>query len=61
MYDMYRWDRPASATDDGTAVGTNHRSPASPARAGQTPAARAVQVALDRRDNGGDSSASRDQ
>ena len=35
--------------------------PARPARAGLAPAARAVQVALDRRDNGGDSSAARDQ
>ena len=32
-----------------------------PAHGGQTPGVRAVQVALDRRDNGGDSSASRDQ
>ena len=35
--------------------------PAGRARAGQAPGVRAVQVALDRRDNGGDSSAARDQ
>jgi hypothetical protein len=36
---------------------TAHRGPANPAG----PAAQAVQVALDRRDNGGDSGAPRDQ
>ena len=35
--------------------------PAGRARAKQAPGVRAVQVALDRRDNGGDSSAARDQ
>jgi len=44
--------------------GRGPRSGTDPARPGcatQTPAARAVQVALDRRDNGGDSSAALDQ
>jgi len=59
VYDMYQWDRPAAATNDG--AGANHRPPAKSVRARQKPGARAVQVALDRRDNGGDSGAARDQ
>jgi hypothetical protein len=61
VYDMYEWDR--LATDDGSrpAVGTNRRSGATPVRTRQAPGVRAVQVALDRRDNGGDSSTARDQ
>ena len=43
MYDMYPWDRNA-APDRGPAKPTD-------------PATRAVQVALDRRDNGGDAAA----
>lgn len=55
MYDMYHWDRSVPATED-----TGHTSPA-PARAGRpAAAAQAVQVALDRRDNGGDASDPRD-
>ena len=55
MYDMYHWDRSVPATED-----TGHASPA-PARAGRpAAAAQAVQVALDRRDNGGDASDPRD-
>ena len=46
MYDMYPWDKPA---DPG------RLTPANP-----EPAIQAVQVALDRRDNGGDA-ASRDR
>ena len=58
MYDMYKWDR--AATDD---AGTRRfkSDSARPARAKQAPGVRAVQVALDRRDNGGDSGAARDQ
>jgi hypothetical protein len=61
---MYHWDRSAPVTEDAetsrahaasNGAGTEH------ARAGQPPAARAVQVALDRRDNGGDFRDSRDQ
>jgi hypothetical protein len=56
VYDMYHWDRSVSATED-----TGESSPA-PARASRPAvAAQAVQVALDRRDNGGDASAPRDQ
>ena len=68
MYDMYYWDQPEppgpAAADQGQAA-TGARP------AGPHPAARpadpypgpvqAVQVALDRRDNGGDSGAPRDQ
>ena len=51
MYDMYHWDSSVQATED-----TGNTSPA-PARASRPPAAaQAVQVALDRRDNGGDAS-----
>jgi hypothetical protein len=62
VYDMYQFDCPASATDDGSRGRRFKTDPARSARAGQSPGARAVQVALDRRDNGGDSSAAaRDQ
>jgi len=68
VYDMYHWDRSAPATEDAADTGrarTSHRaaangSPKAHARAGRAPAAQAVQVALDRRDNGGDSRDSRD-
>ena len=56
MYDMYHWDSSVPATED-----TGNTSPA-PARASRPAAgAQAVQVALDRRDNGGDASDPRDQ
>jgi len=56
VYDMYHWDRSVPATED-----TGNTSPA-PARASRpAAAAQAVQVALDRRDNGGDASDPRDQ
>ena len=56
MYDMYHWDRSVPATED-----TGNTSPA-PARASRpAAAAQAVQVALDRRDNGGDARDPRDQ
>ncbi len=68
MYDMYHWDRSAPATEDAADTGrasTSHRAAANGsgtahARAGRPAAARAVQVALDRRDNGGDSRDSHD-
>jgi len=54
---MYHWDSSVPATED-----TGDASPAR-ARASSRPAAaaRAVQVALDRRDNGGDATGTRDQ
>ena len=56
MYDMYHWDRSVPATED-----TGNARP-DPARARRpAAAAQAVQVALDRRDNGGDASDPRDQ
>ncbi len=61
MYDMYSWDQPASPADEqADARPADKPAPAAPA----TPspherAARAVQVALDRRDNGGDATPGR--
>jgi len=56
VYDMYHWDRSVPATED-----TGNARP-DPARARRpAAAAQAVQVALDRRDNGGDASDPRDQ
>ena len=69
MYDMYYWDQ-AEPPPAAALTGTRHprrpaRRTAHPRRpAGATPhpgPVRAVQVALDRRDNGGDSGAPRDQ
>jgi hypothetical protein len=66
VYDMYYWDQPDQDALNGTkrpsrpVRGTRHpRRPAPGAH--PAAAAQAVQVALDRRDNGGDSSARRDQ
>ena len=72
MYDMYYWDQPGQDELNGAkrpsrpVRGTRHpRRPAHGAHRGAAgatgPAAQAVQVALDRRDNGGDSSVRRDQ
>ena len=69
MYDMYHWDRSAPATEDtaeASRAHTSHQAAANGAgrahaRGAQPPAAQAVQVALDRRDNGGDFRDSRDQ
>ena len=57
MYDMYHWDSSVPATEDSGDTGRAR------ARASSRPAAaaQAVQVALDRRDNGGDASDPRDQ
>ena len=64
MYDMYHWDRYAPVTEDAAetsrARAASNRAGRARARASQPPAARAVQVALDRRDNGGDFRDSRD-
>ncbi len=64
MYDMYYWDQPdpparGVTEHSGRPAGGARRRGGLTGRAG--PAAQAVQVALDRRDNGGDSSATRDQ
>jgi hypothetical protein len=56
VYDMYHWDSSVPATED---TGRNRHAPARASR--PAAAAQAVQVALDRRDNGGDSSDPRDQ
>jgi hypothetical protein len=69
VYDMYHWDRSAAVTEDTAETSrtrASHRAAANgadraPARADRPPAAQAVQVALDRRDNGGDFRDSRDQ
>ncbi len=67
MYDMYSWDQPVSPADETAEAGPAPRDAArpavpapaassgtQPASAAEARAARAVQVALDRRDNGGD-------
>jgi hypothetical protein len=56
VYDMYHWDRSVPATED-----TGETSAARAASRRPAAAAQAVQVALDRRDNGGDASDPRDQ
>jgi hypothetical protein len=53
VYDMYPWNQSADSRDGALRAGPSARYPAQ--------ATRAVQVALDRRDNGGDSAASPDQ
>jgi hypothetical protein len=63
VYDMYHWDRSGPTIEDAAETSpthAGHRAAANGAGrahawAGQPPAAQAVQVALDRRDNGGDS------
>jgi hypothetical protein len=76
VYEMYQWDQPDSAAAGNGRESVNgsphpararmHRARAGgrPGRAGTgrpRPAAQAVQVALDRRDNGGDPGTPRDQ
>jgi len=63
VYDMYYWDQPSPAVLNGAERTGRPVSGARRRRAGRGtgPAAQAVQVALDRRDNGGDSRAPRDQ
>jgi hypothetical protein len=62
VYDMYPWDGAASAEGTAPAGGRPAQTPAgrsSAPRAGTAPGTPlgAVQVALDRRDNGGDAAA----
>ena len=75
MYDMYAWDQPASSADEHAEPGAAPReaghaasgtqvayaSHANRASRGDHPgrAVHAVQVALDRRDNGGDAGSGR--
>jgi hypothetical protein len=57
VYDMYSWDQPVSPADEHaeTSQGQGQAPAASrPASDDDARAVRAVQVALDRRDNGGD-------
>ena len=63
MYDMYAWDQPASSADEhaepAAALGETGRAASGTQvthahHASRAPAVHAVQVALDRRDNGGD-------
>ena len=56
MYDMYHWDSSAQATEDTGNTSQGRTRAGRPAAAAQ-----AIQVALDRRDNGGDASNARDQ
>jgi hypothetical protein len=58
VYDMYHWDSSVPATEDSGNTGR-----ARTRATGRRPAAaaQAVQVALDRRDNGGDASDPHDQ
>ncbi len=56
MYDMYHWDSSVPATEDTGNTGQARARASRPSAAAQ-----AVQVALDRRDNGGDASDPRDQ
>jgi len=58
VYDMYYWDKPEPP---GPARLTGARHPRRPSRTPRPGPVQAVQVALDRRDNGGDSRAPRDQ
>jgi len=51
VYDMYHWDSSAQAAED-----TGNTSQARARASRPAAAAQAVQVALDRRDNGGDAS-----
>jgi len=71
VYDMYHWDQPDPAAGSGTERPARQaRAAGRPAQSGRPgpagpgggteptgPAAHAVQVALDRRDNGGDAGA----
>jgi hypothetical protein len=57
VYDMYHWDTSVPATEETGETGRGRAHASSRPMA----AAQAVQVALDRRDNGGDASDPRDQ
>jgi hypothetical protein len=72
VYDMYSWDPPASSADEHAEARATQRGPRRTADDSQVArashadppdharrAAQAVQVALDRRDNGGDAGSGR--
>jgi len=69
VYDMYYWDQPEPPGPAALTRARHHRRPAGRTAHPRRPAARtprpgpvqAVQVALDRRDNGGDPRAPHDQ
>jgi hypothetical protein len=64
VYDMYPWNQPAGHEDRGrrtTRPATPRPATRPRRRAPAGPAAAALQVALDRRDNGGASPAADDQ
>jgi len=62
VYDMYRWNQPAGSRDKAApAAPPARRDRPGRVQAGPDEGARAVQEALDRRDNGGAPAASRDQ
>ena len=54
MYDMYPWDDPSTSGGDGPPIPLRSLSLSRGDPSPQTRLVRAVQVALDRRDNGGD-------
>lgn len=55
MYDMYSWDQPASLADGAAEAARPARAsePTQATQPGPATTIEAVQVALDRRDNGG--------
>jgi hypothetical protein len=59
VYDMYQWDQPDAdgPVSQPSAAMNGARRPGRDSVGERGPAAQAVQVALDRRDNGGDSGA----
>jgi hypothetical protein len=59
VYDMYPWNPPAdgSASSQPSRPGPARRATGVPPRVRATPATQALQMALDRRDNGGESPA----
>ena len=63
MYDMYPWNPPAdgSASRLPSQSGPARRATGRTRKVRATPATRALQVALDRRDNGGESPAAAGQ
>jgi hypothetical protein len=63
VYDMYPWNPPAdgSASPQPSRPGSARRAAGVPRRVRATPATQALQMALDRRDNGGQSPAAAGQ
>jgi len=61
VYDMYPWDDPSTSGGDGPPIPLRSLSLSRGDPSPQTRLVRAVQVALDRRDNGGDAVAAAGQ